>query len=348
MYTGTSDEPLANLLFEFRGADLILCSHDSQHFRVPKSYIVNSSPVLEELIQKALDPPDAAHGEAPLPVGQLPESGEILHSLLTFIFPVSPILPSTPGEIMELLSVANKYQMVSMMGHIRNSMYRKDILFPQRDTTLLVYSLAQTYGLRREAFQAAINMLMYPMDIEDLDDKVDKMSGASLYELWKYHKKVRDSLASNLKKFRTSGASGTLADLRCAELSSSHIPRWLDDYIKSIGKDPKLFDLVEFSIALVRHVGDGARSNGCACASITSQTIHDFWQALKSVYNGSLVKVCVVDETKLSMSQSLSRQGRLYLSYRSERILNPESIRLRLYPNLWTYPARTLSSDHPT
>jgi len=346
----TSDEPLVNLLFEFRGADFILRSHDSHHFRVPKSYIVNSSPVLDELIKDALDAPDATLGEAHLPVVQLPESGEILHSLLTFIFPATPILPSTPEKIMELLSVANKYQMVSVMGHIRNSINRKDILFPQRDTTLLVYSLAQTYGLRLEAFRAANEMLMYPVDIEDMDAKLDTMSGASLYELWKYHKIVRDILASKLKKFRTSGASasGTLAGLRCAESSSSHIPRWLDVYIKSIGEDPKLFDLVEFNIALVRHVGDSARSNGCACASITSQTIHNFWQALKSVYISSLVKVCVVDVTRLSMSQSLSRQGRLYLSYRNKRILNPESIRPRLYPNLWTYPTRTLSSDHPT
>jgi len=312
----TSDEPLANFLFEFRGADLILRSHDSHHFRVPKSYIVNSSPVLDELIQDALDAPDAALGDAQLPLVQLPESGEILHSLLTFIFPVTPILPSTPEEIMELLSVANKYRMVSVMGHIRNSIDRKDILFPQRDTTLLVYSLAQTYGLRLEALRAAMNMVKYPMDMEDLDDKLDMTSGASLYELWRYQEKVRDILASKLKKFRTSGAHGTLAGLHCAESSSSHIPRWLDVYIKSIGKDPKLFDLVEFNIALVRHVRDGARSNGCACASITSETIHNIWKALGSVYRSSLVKVCVVDVTKLSMSQvspgmfgSISRTG---------------------------------------
>ena len=347
------NEPLANLLFEFRGADLILRSHDSHHFRVPRSYIVNSSPVLEELIQKALNSPDAAHGEAAsLPVVQLPESGAILHSLLTFIFPVTTTPPSTAEGIMELLSAASKYQMVSVMDHIRDSVTIKKILYSQRHTTLLVYSLAQTYGLRLEALRAAAHLLTYPMDIEDLEYDLGMMSGASLYELWKYHKKFRDILTSRLDKFKTSVAPRTLTGLHCKELSGSSpshmIPRWLDVYIKSTIENPKLFSFVELSMALVRHVGDGARSSGCACASITSQTMHSLWKALESVYSRSSVKVCVVDVTKLSVSQSLSRQRRLYLSCRRERIPNPESIRPRLYPNLWTYPTRTLSFNHLT
>ena len=344
----TSNEPLANLLFEFRGADFILRSHDSHHFRVPKSYIVNSSPVLDELIQDALDHPDAAHGEASLPVVQLPESGDILHKLLTFIFPVTLILPSTAEEIMELLSVADNYQMVFVMDHIRDSITIKDILFRQRDTTLLVYSLAQAHGLRFELIRAARHSLTYPMDIEDLEDELAMTSGACLYELWKYHKSVRAILASKLKKFRTSGARGTLTGLHCADSSPSHIPRWLDVYVESISEDPKLFSLVEFTIALVRHVGDGARGNGCTCASITSQTIRNFWKALASVYNRSLAKVCIVDVTKLSMSQSLPRYDGHNLSCTSKRILNPESIRPSLHPNFWICPTRTLSSDRPT
>jgi len=348
----TSDEPLANLLFEFRGADLILRSHDSHHFRVPKSYIANSSPVLDELIQKALDPPNAAHGEASLPVVQLPERGAILHKLLTLIFPVTPVFPSTTEETMELLSVANKYKMVSVLVHIRNSISTKRTLRPpyiQRDSTLIVYSLAQTYGLRPEALQAAKDLLMnFSTDIEDLGDKLDTIPGASLYELWKHHKRVRDILASELEKFRASGARGTLTGLHCAESSPFHIPRWLDVYIESIGRDPKLFSSTEFTIALAHHLSDGAKSNGCTCAGITSQTIINFRKALGSVYAISLVKVCVIDVTKLSMSQSLSRQNRLYLSCRSKRILKPKSNRPRLYLNPWTYQTQILSFDHPT
>src|SRR5579863_3533141 len=151
----TSNEPLPNLLFEYRGADIILRSRDLHHFRVPKLYIINCSPVLDESIQKTLDPPHDVHSEVLLPVLQLPESGTILHCLLTFIFPVTPLVPSTTEKSMELLSVAQKYQMDSVLAHIRLSIARYNPPPTQRDSALYMYSLAQKYGLRQEALQAA-------------------------------------------------------------------------------------------------------------------------------------------------------------------------------------------------
>ena len=51
------DQPLGSLLFEYPGADIILRSQDSHEFRIPKSYVINNSPILEKLIRKALAPP---------------------------------------------------------------------------------------------------------------------------------------------------------------------------------------------------------------------------------------------------------------------------------------------------
>ena len=231
----TSDKPLQNLLFEDRGADLILRSHDSHHFRVPKSYIVNGSPVLDELIQRALDPPNDVHSETSLPVVQLPESGVILHNLLTFIFPVPPLVPSTTENAMELLFVAQKDQMVSVLSHIRLCIAQQNPPPTQLDPALHMYSLARKYGLHQEVHQAAQTISKYPMDIVDIEDKLDMMPGTALYELWKYYEKVRAFLASDLKEFRTSGARDILTGLPCAASGSSQVPRWLDDYIESIG-----------------------------------------------------------------------------------------------------------------
>jgi hypothetical protein len=292
----TLDDPLPNLLFEFPGADVILRSRDTHHFRVPKSYIVNGSPILGELIRKTLDPPDDAHDEASLPVVQLPESGAILHSLLTFIFPVPPLVPSTTEKAMELLSVAQKYQMVSVLIHIRGSIARQHPPSSERDTALHIYSLAQKYGLHQEALQAARTILKYPITIEDLEDKLDNMPGASLYELWKYYENVRAVLRLNLMEFRTSGASGTLTGLPCGELSSSQIPRWLDDYIESIGDTPNLFDLIEFNTALSCHL---KKHRSCACASIPNRTTRNFWEALASVVDDSVKAVSDIDVYKL-------------------------------------------------
>ena len=291
----TSDEPqpLVGLLFEFPGADVILRSNDSHHFRVPKSFMVHCSPVLDDIILKAISSPDNADAEASLPVIQLPESGAILHGLLTFIFPVTPLVPSTAEKAMELLSVAQKYQMASVLAHIRYIIARQNPLSTQRDTALHIYSLAQKHGLHQEALQAAQTILKYPMSIEDLEDKLDMMPGAALYELWKYYEKVRAILASDLTELKASDARGTLAGLRCTASDPSQIPHWLDEYIGSIGDAPHLFDFIEFNAALGRHMylKDEDGNHKCACLSIPTKTIRKFWETLTSVVHDSFENV---------------------------------------------------------
>jgi hypothetical protein len=288
----TTDEPLVNSLrvFNHPDADLVLRSHDSHHFRVPKIYVISSSPVLEELIRRALessDPPDASHA---LLVVQLPERGAILLSLLTFIFPMTPLVPSTPEEIMELLSVAQKYQMGSTLDYIRGTIARQNLLPTRLESALHIYALAQKYGLLPEALEAARAMcLQQTMTIEDFDNTLDIIPGTSLYELWKYHERVRAILSSDLTKFRISCTRGKITGLRCTGFDSFQIASWLGDYIKAIEKNPNLFDTAELNIAMVRHIK--ANRPLCECASMTSHTIHNFWGALASVVHESFDKV---------------------------------------------------------
>jgi hypothetical protein len=290
----TIDEPIANLLFDYPGADIILRSQDSYHFRVPKASVINSSPILGEQIRKHLDSSGATNAEVSFTAIPLPESGRILHCLLTFIFFVTPVIPSTHEETMELLSVAQRYQMETALIHIRGSVARQNPLPTHLEPALRIYALAQKYGLRQEVLQTARTILNYPMTIEYSDDKLDIMPGAFLYQLWKYYEEVRAILASDLTEFSESGAHGTITGLRCAELSASQIPSWLDQYIGSIGKSPNLFDTAELNIVMARHIKNNATKHNCECASIHSQTIRDFWAALASVIHGSLEKVSVV------------------------------------------------------
>jgi hypothetical protein len=288
----TTDEPLANLLFDFTGADIILRSRDSYHYRVPKTYLFNSSPVLGELIQRTSD----SANPASLPVVQLPDGSEIILCLLTFIFPVTPLLPSTLDKTMELLSVAQNYQVGTALSHMRASISQQNSLPTGLKQALHIYSLAQKYRLRREALQSARTIfLKQSMTIEDFGDKLDTMPGDSLYELWKYHERVRAILAPNLAEFRKSCARGTLTGLRCTELSSSQIPSWLDHYIESVGESPNLFDSAEFNMITARHTKDKAKEVKCECASIPSRTMHDFWEALASVVHGSFELVSAID-----------------------------------------------------
>jgi hypothetical protein len=194
---------------------------------------------------------------------------------------------------MELLSVAQKYQMETALANIRGGIARQNSLPTGLEPALRIYFLAQKYGLRPEALQSARTILKYPMTIENLVDKPDIMPGAYLYELWKYHERVRAFLASDLRGFRASGAHSTITGLSCTALSTSQLPRWLDNYTESIGKTPNLFDPAEFSIAMARHNGDVTRKRGhaCACMSVPSQTMRNFWEALVNVVDGSFKKV---------------------------------------------------------
>jgi hypothetical protein len=320
------DQP-ADLCFEYPGADVILRSRDFYQFRVPKSFIINNSPILGELIHKTLGPLANVQDVASLPVIELPESGPILHNLFSFLFPGIPIVPSTTVKAMKLLSVAQKYQMDFVLAHIRLSISRHDPRSTQPNAAFGMYALAQKYRLRQEALQAARTLILkYPINIEDLKDKLDMMPGASLYGLWKYSEDVRSALVSDLSEFRASAARGTLTGLPCVELSSSKIPLWLDDYISSIGDTPNLFDLIEFSLALARHTKEKAGCRTCACASLPSQKIRNFWEALASVVDGSFDKVGVIYIDKLLIKLTSCRQTHLYFSKRNGRIFKTNSI----------------------
>jgi hypothetical protein len=291
----STNQPIANLLFDYPGADIILRSRDSSYFRVPKTPLINSSPVIGDLIRKTLDSFVGLNADASqsLLVVQLPERGHIFRFLLTFVFHVTPLIPATHEEAIELLSLAQKYQMGITLTHIRGSIARQNPLPTRPEPALRIYALAQRHGLRLEALQAARAVLGQSVTIGDLNNKLDIMPGTSLYELWEYHKRVRATLESDLAEFRESGARGTMTGSLCTALSSSQIPIWVDQYIVSLGNAPNLFDPLELSIAMTRHLTKGT-GDGCKCGLISSQTLHEFWEALVSVVHDCFKKVSVV------------------------------------------------------
>jgi hypothetical protein len=282
--------------FNYPGSDIVLRSRDSCNFPLPKIVIIICSPVLRNLVESVSNTSDAANGEEPLPIVNIPESKEILYSLLTFIFPVTPTLPPTAETIMELLAVAQKYEMDSVVSHIRGVIARQDPPFLRSETAFHVYFLAQEYGLHQEAVQAARVTLRFPMTLEGLGDKLNfaGMTGAHLHELWKYHEQVRTELKSVVLEFRNAGLPDDLKSLMCRSSAyGTTSPQWLYDYINSIAGTPHLFDLTEFENVLARHVqAYGANYGVCSCAGITSQVKRTFWEALTTVIHRTIEKVC--------------------------------------------------------
>ena len=159
------------------------------------------------------------------------------------------------------------------------------------------------------------------------------MPGASLYELWKYHERVRAILASDLEEFRKSYACGTTMGFSCTACTrpgSSQIPSWLDHYIRSI-EAPNQFDPAELNVAMARHIQYTFAPtiwSSCQCAYIPSQSIRDFWEALASAVHGSFEKVNVVTVIHgvAYNVEFFYRQSQLYLLSRIKRTPKSKSI----------------------
>ena len=140
--------------FNYSGSDIVLRSRDSYNFPLPKLYIVICSPVLRNLIESVLNTSDAPTGEEEsLSVVKIPESKEILYSLLTFIFPVTPTLPPTAEKIMELLAVAQKYEMDSVVSHIRGAISRQEPPFFAWKPHFMFISLRNSMGSIKRQFR---------------------------------------------------------------------------------------------------------------------------------------------------------------------------------------------------
>jgi hypothetical protein len=297
-----SDNTSAKLFDSYPDADFILRSSDSHEFSVPKLYIVHSSPVLAKSVRSPSVSSDGVtshtttsgefEDESPFDTVQVPYSRVIVSSLLTFIFPVSNVLPSTTEEIMELLSAARKCDMDTVLTRIRDRLSKHDPPFFRTENAFHVFSLAQKYGLREEARHAARSSLNISMTFDDLDEQLETMPGSYLYELWKYHQRVRDNLLLDLLGFRMTGVREALKGQRCIKLSSLGIPSWLDEYIESITKSPASFDLTKFHLALTHHIAAKTPGpNSCSCAFMSSETIHTIWAALTAVVDNSFGRV---------------------------------------------------------
>jgi len=273
--------------FDYPDADISLRSSDSRDFRVPKLFIIKSSPVLKKLIQAVSDLPVVAlpaNTGTPLPVVHMSESGAILHSLLTFILPMPPVLPATVEETIELLSAAKRYKMSHILVHIRGSVALQHPPLICKSNALHVYSLAQKYGLRSEVVQAARLTLKSTLTIESLEGKLDVMHGDQLHILWRYHQNFQGKLVRKMNRFRGSDAYGVLNGLKCVALTLSGIPKWIDDYLCFMAWNPSSFNLFYFQSALARHVGaadDGTQRKRCSfCTCLPEESIDKFWAAL--------------------------------------------------------------------
>ena len=170
-------------------ANIIIRSSDKVDFRVHKSVLAVSSPFFRDLFSLP-QPPDDELVDG-LPLVQLPEVSGLLNGLVSLLYPIPPIIPSSYEKVLALLAACQKYDMVSVQSNIRAAI--KLGTFPAAPVgteAFNAYAIASSMGLIPEMEKAANLTLKYPMTFESLGEGLRLFKGRALCDLAKYRKRL--------------------------------------------------------------------------------------------------------------------------------------------------------------
>jgi hypothetical protein len=88
--------------FDIPDANLIIRSSDFVDFRVHKSVLALTSPFFKDLL--SLPQPSDSEIVDGIPVVQLPESSELLNSLVSMLYPVPTVIPNSYEKVLYFLA----------------------------------------------------------------------------------------------------------------------------------------------------------------------------------------------------------------------------------------------------
>ena len=166
-------------------ASIIVRSSDKVDFRVHKSVLAMSSPFFKDLLSLP-QPPDDELVEG-LPLVQLPEGSGLLNSLISLLYPISPIIPSSYEKVLALLSACQKYDMIPVQSNIRAAI--KLGTFPAAPfgmEAFNAYAIANSMGLAPEMENAGDLTRIHPMTFESLGEGLRSFKGRALCDLINY------------------------------------------------------------------------------------------------------------------------------------------------------------------
>lgn len=99
--TPIDSKPSPLELFDVPDANLIIRSSDLVDFRVHKPVLAMVSSVFKDLF--SLPQPSDSESDDDFPVVKLSEDSEILHSLVSIIYPVPTVIPNSHEKVLYLL-----------------------------------------------------------------------------------------------------------------------------------------------------------------------------------------------------------------------------------------------------
>ena len=233
---------------EVSGADLVIRSSDFVNFGVHKSVLAVASSFFTDLL--ALPQPDDSETIDGLPVVQLSEDAELLKSLVSMLYPVSPSAPNSYEKVLYLLATCQKYEMFPVQSSIRARVHLGDFPAPVGTEVFGAYAIASSKGLVQEMEKAARLTLEHPMTFESLGEGLRLFDGFALRDLAKYRKRCIDSIVTCLQSFESPGPGPSSIWVGCPEVMprrntwdpppTAILPSWLRQVLSQGGSDLKL------------------------------------------------------------------------------------------------------------
>jgi hypothetical protein len=220
-----------------QNADIVLLSSDGVPFHIHKSILAISSPFFHDMFSLP-QPPDSEVVDK-LPVVHLFEDAELLHDLITLLYPIPSEIPDSDyDKALALLAVSHKYDMAAVQSSIRSEMKSKDLRPLTAAAIFRAYGIASTKGLTQEMESAARLSLDFPMTFESIGDELATFGGWALRDLARYRKRCRDSLVSCLESLLDSRLPPSDIWVGCHNTTSTTIAWWLQtllsDHIKNL------------------------------------------------------------------------------------------------------------------
>jgi len=180
-------------------ADVILRSSDLINFYVHRSTLATSSPFFCDMFSLPQPQPSLNESLDGLPVIDSPEDAEILNSLISILYPVSPEIPDSSDSILTLLSAAQKYDMVAVQSSIRAEISRRKLLLPTGCEAFRVYAMACSKRLIPEMESTARLTLEYPMTFESIGEAMRSFEGCALHDLADFHWRCKSTLSRHFQ-----------------------------------------------------------------------------------------------------------------------------------------------------
>ncbi|KAF8262356.1 hypothetical protein EI94DRAFT_1537445, partial [Lactarius quietus] len=127
-------------------ADVILQSSDLVSFHVHKSILAISSPLFNDMF--ALPQPcDDKAGDG-LPVIHVSEDSELLHGLLSVLYPIPFAIPDSHEKKFALIAALQKYEMTAVLSAICSQLGQELTI---TEAPFLAYAIASSKRLIQEA-----------------------------------------------------------------------------------------------------------------------------------------------------------------------------------------------------